>query len=174
MLAVEERFYSSNVSSGRKSKNERVLSNSASRYAPNFQWNYRVFAITATHTTSTVMVNGQAVAFEAYNSAGNNYFKLRDLAKVLSGTTKQFEVGWDANNNAIDLVPGKEYTPVGGELTSSGNTGNQSAILSTSAVYFDGIKIAYSLQHFGYNYFKLRCWGVLLISVLVGTERLAQ
>ena len=117
-----------------------------------------VFATnTATPTTSTVMVNGQAVAFEAYNIAGNNYFKLRDLAKVLSGTTKQFEVGWDANNNAIDLVPGKEYTPVGGELTSSGNTGNQSAILSTSAVYFDGIKIsltAYNIS--GYNYFKLR------------------
>ena len=52
-----------------------------------------VFATnTATPTTSTVMVNGQAVAFEAYNIAGNNYFKLRDLAKVLSGTTKQFEV----------------------------------------------------------------------------------
>ena len=44
---------------------------------------------------------GEKKAFDAYNIEGSNYFKLRDLAYVLNGTDKQFEVGWDAAANAI-------------------------------------------------------------------------
>jgi hypothetical protein len=51
-------------------------------------------------------VNGQSVAFNAYNIDGNNYFKLRDLAYALNGTEKQFEVGWDGAANAISLTSG--------------------------------------------------------------------
>lgn len=43
-------------------------------------------------TASKVSVNGKDVSFEAYNIEGNNYFKLRDLAKALTGSNKQFEV----------------------------------------------------------------------------------
>ena len=43
----------------------------------------------ATPTTSTVLVNGEQVAFDAYNIDGSNYFKLRDLGAALG-----FEVGW--------------------------------------------------------------------------------
>jgi len=76
--------------------------------------------LTATPTASTVLVNGKNVAFDAYNIGGNNYFKLRDLAYTLSGTEKQFEVEWDAANNAINLVTGKPYTVIGGEMASKG------------------------------------------------------
>ena len=48
--------------------------------------------LTAKPTASTVLVNGENVAFDAYNINDNNYFKLRDLAYILSGTEKQFEV----------------------------------------------------------------------------------
>ena len=112
---------------------------------------------TAIPTSSSVLVNGLSVSFEAYNIDGNNYFKLRDLAKVLSGTEKQIEVNWDATNNAIILTSGKTYTTVGKELTSSGNTGSQAAVLSSSTVYLNGSKVnltAYNIG--GYNYFKLR------------------
>jgi len=112
---------------------------------------------TATPTSSTVLVNNQSVLFEAYTINSNNYFKLRDLAQALNGTAKQFKVGWDGANNAISLTTGKAYTPVGGELTKSGSSGAQSAILSTSAVYIDGVKsdlTAYTIG--GFNYFKLR------------------
>jgi len=44
---------------------------------------------------STVLINGTAIYFEAHNIDGNNYFKLRDLAKAILGTGKQFEVTWD-------------------------------------------------------------------------------
>ncbi|MEA4895137.1 MAG: MBL fold metallo-hydrolase [Oscillospiraceae bacterium] len=114
-------------------------------------------ANTATQTSASVLVNGQSVSFEAYNIDGSNYFKLRDLAKALSGTEKQFDVGWDGTNNAIALTSGKAYTPVGGELTSSGQASTQSASLSSATVYLDGAKApltAYNIKN--NNYFKLR------------------
>lgn len=114
-------------------------------------------ANTATPTSASVLVDSQTVSFEAYNVDGSNYFKLRDLAKVLSGTEKQFEVGWDGTNNAIGLTSGKAYTPVGGELVSSRQASAQSAVMSSAAVYLDGTKVsltAYNIKN--NNYFKLR------------------
>lgn len=113
--------------------------------------------ISASQNSSTVLVNGQSVGFEAYTIDSSNYFKLRDLAQALNGTAKQISVGWDGANNAISVSTGKAYTPVGGELTNSGVTGAQSANLSTSAIYIDGVKVsltAYTIG--GFNYFKLR------------------
>lgn len=112
--------------------------------------------VTARTTSSAILVNGKAVAFEAYNINDNNYFKLRDLACALSGSSKQFEVGWDGTNNAVNLYSGKAYTPVGGELA-PGKTGTPAVAPSSSAVYLDGKKLslkAYTIN--GYNYFKLR------------------
>lgn len=114
---------------------------------------------TAAPTTSKVLVNGNAVSFDAYQINGNNYFKLRDVAKVISGTDKQFEVTWDGAKNAINLISGQSYTPVGGELA-AGSGANQQAVLNTSTVYLDGKQInltAYTIQ--GNNYFKLRDLG---------------
>ena len=52
-------------------------------------------AFTAAPTASAVIVDGRSITFDAYNIAGYNYFKLRDLALQLNGTPKQFAVGWD-------------------------------------------------------------------------------
>lgn len=111
----------------------------------------------AVPTASKVAVNGKEVAFEAYNIDGNNYFKLRDLAKAVTGSGKQFEVGWDAANNAISLKSQTAYTSVGGELEVSGAAGGQQAIPSSSTLMLDGKKLeldAYNIN--GNNYFKLR------------------
>ena len=114
------------------------------------------FAANVTATASKVLVNGKAVSFEAYNIDGNNYFKLRDLAMALSGSEKQFEVGWNGAKNAVELTSGRAYTPVGGELTAgSGKTPAVSP--SAAAVTLDGKTLslrAYNIN--GYNYFKLR------------------
>ena len=110
----------------------------------------------ASPTASTVIVNGKNVAFDAYNINGNNYFKLRDLAFILSGTEKQFEVGWDADNNAISLTSGKAYTAVGGEMEGKG-AGSKIANPTSSKIYLDGKEISLTAYNIGgNNYFKLR------------------
>jgi len=115
--------------------------------------------VAAKATSSAVLVNGKTVAFEAYNISDNNYFKLRDLACALSGSEKQFEVGWDGAKNAISLTSGKAYTPVGGELTFSGVTAPE-AHSSTSSVWLNGKQISLKAYTIGENnYFKLRDLG---------------
>lgn len=112
--------------------------------------------ITAKNNSSSVLVNGIKVDFESYNINGNNYFKLRDLAKVLSGTEKQFEVTWNNDKKVIELVSNIPYTEAGGELV-VGDGLDKTATLNTSAIYKDGEKIqlvAYTIN--GNNYFKLR------------------
>ena len=112
--------------------------------------------LVAKPTASTVLVNGKNVAFDAYNIEGNNYFKLRDLAHVLSGTEKQFEVSWDGANNAIALTSGKPYTTIGGEMSGKG-AGDKKATPTTSAIYLNGKEVAFAAYNIeGNNYFKLR------------------
>lgn len=107
-------------------------------------------------TASKVVVNSVDTAFDAYTIDQNNYFKLRDLAKVLSGTEKQFEVTWDSDKNAINLMSSKAYTPVGGEME-KGDSASITAQANTSAIYLNGEPVtlkAYTIN--GNNYFKLR------------------
>lgn len=111
---------------------------------------------TATSTASTLYFDGRQVSIDGYTIKDNNYFKLRDLAYILNGTSKQFQVGWDATNNAISLTSNKPYTPVGGEMVGQG-IGNKTATPTRSTIYLDGKQIsltAYEIS--GNNYFKLR------------------
>ena len=113
-------------------------------------------AATAKPTTSKVNVNGSGASFDAYNINGNNYFKLRDVAKIVNGTEKQFEVEWDTKIKAINLISNRSYTAVGGEMT-NGDGKSKSASLNTSKIYQDGSEVsltAYNIN--GNNYFKLR------------------
>ncbi len=112
--------------------------------------------VTANPSTHKVYVDGERVNVAAYNIGGNNYFKLRDIAAVISGTPKQFEVGWDGTTNAISLTSNKPYTSVGGELASIPN-GRVNAKVSTAKVYKDGAKMDYAGYNIGNNnFYKLR------------------
>jgi hypothetical protein len=112
--------------------------------------------VTAKAASATVLVNGENKSFDAYNINGNNFFKLRDLAFVLSGSEKQFEVGWSSTSNAITLTSGKPYTPDGNEMTGKG-AGDKAAASTKSKIILDGKEVnltAYNIE--GNNYFKLR------------------
>ncbi|WP_068774130.1 stalk domain-containing protein [Paenibacillus sp. FJAT-26967] len=114
-------------------------------------------AALAAPTASKVLVNGKEIAFQAYNINDNNYFKLRDLAMVVNGTDKNFEVSWDDAKNAINLESGKAYTTAGGELALSDNPISKEAKPTNSKMYLDGQEIeivAYNID--GNNYLKLR------------------
>ncbi|MCT4606229.1 MAG: copper amine oxidase N-terminal domain-containing protein [Marinisporobacter sp.] len=116
----------------------------------------QVDMVTAVPSNANVKVNGKIVSLDAYNIDGNNCFKLRDLAKVVNGTEKQFEVTWDGEKKAINLVSHKPYTITGGEL-SKGDGQNKTGKLNTSIIYKDGKEIkliAYNIN--GNNYFNLR------------------
>ena len=105
------------------------------------------------------MVNGKAVAFDAYNINNNNYFKLRDVAQIIRGTDKQFNVTWDGTKNDINLLSNEAYKTVGGELK-SGDGKVKNATLSSSKIYKDGSLVsltAYTIND--NNYFKLRDLG---------------
>ena len=112
--------------------------------------------VTVTPTASSISVNGETIAFEAYNIGGNNYFKLRDLAYALDNTEKQFEVSYDNTTRAIKLTSGLPYTHVGGEMV-QGDERAKTAAPSLSTIYFDGELrnlVAYNIG--GNNFFKLR------------------
>lgn len=114
-------------------------------------------------TSSSVIINGKKVAFEAYNIGGYNYFKLRDIAMALNGTGKQFEVKFDGSKNAILITTGSKYTAVGGELKVSGAKSEKSAVPTPSKVYINGKEVQFTAYNIdGYNYFKLRDIGKAL------------
>ena len=111
---------------------------------------------TAIPSPHAIYVDGAKANVAAYTIGGNNYFKLRDIAAIVNGSEKQFEVDWNNDQQRIDLTSGKPYTTVGGELGAI-SSANQSAKASTAVVYKDGSKANYA----GYNiknnnYYKLR------------------
>ena len=111
---------------------------------------------TATPTGNSIYVDGKQVNGAAYMINSNNYFKLRDIAAMVNGSVKQFEVSWNQTKKRIDLTTNKVYTVVGGELALPSAT-TKTAKESTAVVYKDGTKAAYT----GYtiadnNYYKLR------------------
>ncbi|MBQ3379226.1 MAG: hypothetical protein IJG50_05095 [Clostridia bacterium] len=106
-----------------------------------------------------ITVNGEAVELEVYNIDGYNYFKLRDMAMLLSDTPSQFEVAYNAETGRIDVTTGASYTPAGGELE-TGSDKSQSCVKSSQSVAVNNESAsleAYNLG--GNNFFKLRDLG---------------
>ena len=113
--------------------------------------------IKATPTSSKVLVDGNELEITAYNINDNNYFKLRDIAQVINGTTKQFDIGWDGQVNAISLTSNKTYNPVGGELSVTGDNLEKTAYPTSSTIYLNGEVVNLVVYNIGgNNYFKLR------------------
>ncbi|MCL1829518.1 MAG: hypothetical protein FWG32_08520 [Oscillospiraceae bacterium] len=127
-----------------------------------------VTELIARPTASSVLVNGETVAFDAYNINDNNYFKLRDLAYVLNGSEKQFEVEFISENNTIMLIGESPYTVIGGEMTAKGSENKTPVPSRQSILFVENMQAdapvspeltAYNID--GNNYFKLRDIGLL-------------
>ena len=104
-----------------------------------------------------VSVNGETVTFDAFSKNDSFYFKLRDLAYVLNGTNKQFDLGWDSAAGSVTLTSSRPYSPDGSEMRPTGGTvraGIQNANLN---ILKDGVPVtlsAYLVE--GHNFIKLR------------------
>ena len=119
--------------------------------------------VTAYSNASRVLVDGKEVQFDAYTvfegSGGTNYFKLRDIAYVLSGTQAQFDVTWDSAAGSIRILTGEPYTVAGGELSAPSGEA-RTAFYNRSPIYLDDAQVqiqAYTIAQ--NNYFKLRDLG---------------
>lgn len=69
-----------------------------------------------TESKSKVILDGVEIQFDSYQIHNNNYVKIRDIAKAVDGSEKQFEVSWDKEKGRINLLSGQSYTSLGGEL----------------------------------------------------------
>ena len=70
-------------------------------------------AATTMRSVQKLTVNGAAVECDKYNIDGYNYFKLRDLAKLLDGTNSQFNVDYDKAAKMMVVTTGVPYTTPG-------------------------------------------------------------
>ncbi len=105
-------------------------------------------------------VNGQDIQCEKYNIDGNNYFKLRDIAKLMNGTASQFRVGYDGKSNIVTIVTGSAYEANGTEMVIEADK-SELAQISTQTISINGVTVS-DLSVFnigGNNYFKLRDLG---------------
>jgi len=117
--------------------------------------------VAAAVSTDTLVLNNKQTKFPAYNIAGYNWLKLRDVAALLNGTKKQFAVDWNAGTNTVSITTGKAYTTIGDELRDI--AGGYTAVSSPQTILVDGKVIsiaAYNIN--GYNYVRLRDIAILL------------
>lgn len=114
-----------------------------------------VFAATKVSNQSVVL-NGKMTDLKGYNISGNNYFKLRDIAALLSGTEEGFDVKYHAGTNTINLTRETDYNRIADDLKPLKDT-ESDPISSKQNVFVDGQKVvfnSYSIDD--YNYFQLR------------------
>lgn len=114
-------------------------------------------------TNDKLTANGKVQNATVYKINGSNYFKIRDLAAILNGTGKQFEVGYDGGTKSVTAETGKAYTSNGTELKGAPAGGNKTAVASNDTIYINGVKADVEVYKIdGSNYFKLRDLGKTL------------
>lgn len=111
---------------------------------------------TASPSASKLLLNNKSVSIQAYNINWNNYYKLRDIAQLLSGSNKEFDVTWNADTKTVVITTGKGYTAIGGELAVS-EQGLQTYMQGKPNILLDGNQVALSAYNINNSYyFKLR------------------
>jgi len=115
-------------------------------------------SVLAEKNVTKIFVDGEYIYLNTYYINNYTYFKLRDIAYLLSGTDKQFDVTWDGSKKTVKLIKGKDYTAVGDELKNGPIYARAYiAVPNASTILLDNKEIkltSYTIE--GYNYFKLR------------------
>lgn len=128
-----------------------------------------VVALLAEATNNTIVVSSSSDEPDAhpvhpavYKIAGNNYFKLRDVAMMLNGSGKQFAVDYDDALKTVSITTGRPYAAIGGELTGAASE-TASASPTNNGILIDGEPVTLTVYKIdGANYFKLRDLGKAL------------
>jgi hypothetical protein len=116
----------------------------------------------AQKSNNTLIFNGKAIVFPAVKLQAYNWLKLRDLASILNGASKQFSLDYDDSTKTISITTGKVYSPIGDELSDNLND-NINAVVSQQHILLNGKAVevaAYNID--GYNYLRLRDMAIML------------
>ncbi len=117
-------------------------------------------AVNAIFSHQKVSMNGNKIEnIEKYIINGNNYFKLRDIAKLANATESKFSVEWNAESKMILIYTNQAYHEVGTELKVKDKT-DKVCVKSTNKVQINDQVVdfeAYTIN--GETYYKLRDLG---------------
>ncbi|MBM6828832.1 family 10 glycosylhydrolase [Anaerotignum lactatifermentans] len=105
---------------------------------------------------ANLQIDGTAKEMDIYIINDYSYFKLRDIARSITGTKKQFDTVWIEDTQSIHLQTGIPYTINGTESVSAALS-DTTAYPSTAKLYVDGEAqsvAAYTIND--YTYYKLR------------------
>ncbi len=112
--------------------------------------------ISATRSVANLLVNGDRATITGYTVNDSNYFKVRDIAMLLTNTSASFNVSWDSKLNAIMIDTHTKYIPIGGELSSYVDQ-NMDVVENSTPIYVDGRQTAITAYNInGSSYFKIR------------------
>ena len=104
-----------------------------------------------------IIADGKVFNCGAYNILGNNFFKLRDVAFMVNGSGKQFEIKWNQSAGAMEIVKNSPYTVVGGEISLSTGEKKKALGYNPAPVFCDGYEVFLEMYNIdGNNYIKLR------------------
>lgn len=110
----------------------------------------------AVKSSQKITLDNEAVEVAAYNIAGSNYLKLRDVAAIMSGKKKQFNIDYNAERKLIVVETGKPYTKLESDLKPI-KEASAKAIFSEKEIILNGddedIDTAFINES---NYVKLR------------------
>lgn len=110
----------------------------------------------AIKSSQKITLDKEAVEVAAYNIAGSNYLKLRDVAAIMSGKKNQFNIDYNAERKLIVVETGKPYTKLESDLKPI-KEASAKAILSEKEIILNGededIDTAFINET---NYVKLR------------------
>ncbi len=112
--------------------------------------------ISATRSVANMLVNGERVSVTGYTVNDSNYFKVRDIAMLLSNTSKKFNVSWDSKLEAIMIETSTDYVPIGGELSNEIEQ-DMDVVENSTPIYVNGHRTAITAYNInGSSYFKIR------------------
>ncbi len=112
--------------------------------------------ISAVRSSANMVVDGKTVVLDGYSVNDSNYFKIRDIAMLIRNTGARFNVEWNSDLEAIEIMTGEPYVVIGGEL--SGEIEQDMDVVENSTpIYVDGVQRAITAYNInGSSYFKIR------------------
>lgn len=117
---------------------------------------------TAVPTTSTIFIDGEPVAFSAYNINGNNYFKLRELSFYMWFGAKPFGVSYDELFQCV-IISSDGFYGEDAPGEPAPDRESRCAYITKQRVFVDDEEVFFTVYNIdGSNYFKLRDLGEAL------------